>query len=70
MKSARLIGILVILLPAVILLAILVVYMITYQVGFTDRVVVTTFGKPYERSDVVVESAGDDRAGVDLRRCR
>ena len=49
---------------AAILLAILVIYMITYQVGFTDRVVVTTFGKPYERSDVVIEQVGADRAGA------
>ena len=49
---------------AFVLLVVLVVYMVTYQVGFTDRVVVTTFGKPLERSDVVVEHAGMDRAAA------
>ena len=32
---------------AVVLVAILVTYMITYQVSFTERLVVTTFGKPH-----------------------
>ncbi len=49
---------------AVVLVAILVTYMITYQVSFTERVGVTTFGKPHERYDAVVEQIGSDPAAV------
>jgi len=52
---------------AVVLVAVLVIYMVTYQVSFTERVVVTTFGKPLERPELVIENVGPDSAGVPRR---
>ena len=50
---------------AVVLVAVLVIYMVTYQVSYTERVVVTTFGKPLERPELVIENVGPDSAGVE-----
>jgi membrane protease subunit HflC len=38
--------------------------MVTYQVSFTERVVVTTFGKPLEQPELVVDEVGPDAAAL------
>ncbi len=49
---------------AIVLVAVLVIYMVTYQVSFTERVVVTTFGKPLEQPELVIEDVAPDAAAV------
>ena len=49
---------------AVVLVAVLVIYMVTYQISFTERVVVTTFGKPLEQPELVVDEVGPDAAAL------